>query len=492
MNDWQLPKAGSRIFFVGIGGISMSGLAELAQADGFVIAGSDRHLTQRTAHLAAKGIQLYEGHSANWIDRFQPDLLVHTAAVHADNPEWQRALEQGIPVIDRASFLGLINRTYPRVINISGTHGKTTTTALCALMLIEADLDPAVHLGAELRQFHGTVRTSQKREIMVSEACEYMNSFLRFHSTTAAVLNIDYDHVDCFADLDDVVRSFTAFTDRLPDEGLLIMPDFDRQVMRMLEALSLKRQEQKRSLPRLVFFGIEDTAAEQALVDLPLAIDISATYNGRDLHYQQGMPCFTLCYQGEPVCQIQMRVPGRHNVANALAAAACAHQNGADFTSIGRVLNSFQGAEGRFTDVGQYQGARVIADYAHHPAAARVTFAAANLLPHRHLWVVFQPLTFSRTKVLFDDYVAALKDSEAIIFSEIYSDRESQPMQVSARKLADRINELGGHAWFAEKPDQIRQWLNERAGPEDVILVMGPENIRDFADQLTGRTSHLQ
>lgn len=472
-------RAGSRIFFVGIGGISMSGLAEIAQADGYVVAGSDRNLNHRTQFIAARGITVRQGHDAAWIDQFEPDLVVHTAAVHDDNPELQRSRERGITVIDRARFLGWLNRSYNRVVNIAGTHGKTTTTAICALILIEAGLDPTVHLGAELRQFHGTVRNGKNRDLMVSEACEYMNSFLQFYSTTAAVLNIDYDHVDCFSSLDAVIEAFSTFSAALPAEGLLVIPDFDPNVAAMLDRL----RRSDRPMPRLATFGFDDSPPDS---DRPVP-----TYQCRGLSYEGGLPRFEIWHDGRCRCHIRLQVPGRHNVANALAAVACAHQNGADFAAAETVLNRYQGAEGRFTEVGRYRGARVIADYAHHPAAARVTLAAARLLDHRHLWVVFQPLTFSRVKVLFDDYVDALKGSEQIIFSEIYSDREKNTGEVSSRMLVERINALGGQAWFGENFDQIRQWLDDRAGAEDVILVMGPENIRDFADELTGRTNHL-
>ena len=197
-NDWSLNPGISRIFFVGIGGISMSGLAEIARNIGHEVAGSDQNPSARTEYLIHLGIPVIAGHRAERIDAFKPGLVVYTAAVHDDNPELIRARELGIRTISRAAFLGWLNRRFSRVVNIAGTHGKTTTTALCSLILIEAGVDPTVHLGAELIQFHGTIRLGRTGEVMVSEACEYMRSFLKFYSTTAAILNIDYDHVDCY------------------------------------------------------------------------------------------------------------------------------------------------------------------------------------------------------------------------------------------------------------------------------------------------------
>ncbi len=486
MADWLELDEGARLFFVGIGGISMSGLAVMAQSDGYIVAGSDRNPGYHTEDLARRGIRTFAGHKADWIDSFQPNLVIHTAAVQKDNPELVRARQLGIPIMDRASFLGQLNRTYQKVINIAGTHGKTTTTAICALIMVEAGLDPAVHLGAELRQFGGTVRTSSSNSLMVSEACEYMNSYLKFYSTTAAVLNIEYDHVDCFANLEEVIESFTTFANLLAPEACLVVPTGDPATGRMLQDLQAIREKAGVPLPRLAGFSIEGDKNH-----LPPALQLADLYEVRNLSFEQGRPQFEIWHNKEPVCQAGMKIGGRHNVQNAVAAVACAHQNGADFISAARVLTSFQGAEGRFTDIGSFQGARVIADYAHHPAAAKLTLAGASLLPHRQLLVVFEPLTYSRTRVLFDDYVAALKDSEQIIFAEIYSDREIDPGDISSRMLAEKINELGGRAWFGQDLASIKDWLSDRAGPGDIVLVMGPENIRNFADTLTGRQNHL-
>lgn len=480
-HEWQLLQPGSRIFFVGIGGISMSGLAEIALAAGHKVGGSDKNPTYRTDYLANQGMTIFKGHQSDWIDQFQPDLVIHTAAVHEDNPELVRARALLIRTIDRATFLGWLNRSFEQVINIAGTHGKTTTTAICSLILTQSGMDPTVHLGAELEQFHGTVRLGQPGKLMVSEACEYMNSFHRFHSTTAAILNIDFDHVDCFPNLEDVIHAFAIFAHALPDGAYLIVPDFDENVRMMLDHLADMRRAENRTMPQVVFFG-EEKAGFASQPD----------FCCRNLVFQNGMPIFDVWFRDQFYARIRLNIPGRHNMYDALAAIACAHFNGASPEAAEMVLNSFHGAEGRFTDVGTYHGARVIADYAHHPAAARATLAAAANIPHRHTWVVFQPLTFSRTKVLFQDFVDALKDCDLVIFSEIYSDREVNPGDISSRNIADRICLLGGRAIFAENFQQIRDKLDEIVEPEDLILVLGPENIREFADHLTGRRNMLE
>ena len=480
-HEWQMLQAGSRIFFVGIGGISMSGLAEIAKASGHIVGGSDRNPTYRTDYLANQGIAIFKGHRPDWIDQFLPDLVVHTAAVHEDNPELVRAYSLKIRTIDRATFLGWLNRSFDRVVNIAGTHGKTTTTAICSLILIKSGLDPTVHLGAELEQFHGTVHLGQPGKLMVSEACEYMNSFHRFYSTTAAILNIDFDHVDCFPGLDDVIHAFAVFANELPEGAFLIVPDFDANVQSMLAKLAEMRRAESRSMPQVVFFGEEKPGSDR-----------QPDFYCRNLVFKSGMPSFEVWHHDQFYGQINLSIPGRHNMTDALAAIACAHFNGATPEAAVEVLNSFHGAEGRFTDVGYYRGARVIADYAHHPAAARATLAAAANIPHQHTWVVFQPLTFSRTKVLFNDFVDVLKDCELVIFSEIYSDRETNLGDISSRQVAERIRDIGGNAVFAGDFQEIREKLDEIVHPGDLILILGPENIREFANQLTGRHNILE
>ncbi len=475
-------QKGARIYFIGIGGISMSGLAEIAQAAGFIVGGSDRHLSPRTEYLASRGILVHAGHQAEQIAAFAPDLVVHTAAIPADNVELLAAKAQGIQTIDRAAFLGWLNRTFAQVINIAGTHGKTTTTAMCALLLIEAGQDPTVHLGAELAQFRTTVRLGQPGHLMVSEACEYQNSFLQFYSTTAAILNIDFDHVDCFADLDAVIDVFATFADQLPAGGRLVIPAFDANVKAMVTRLASRRTASGDKMPELIWFGGETDQASAGR---------APEWQYRNLCFADGLPRFDVYHQDQFYCHLDLKIPGQHNVVNALAAIASAHLSGSTPEAAASVLNAFQGAEGRFTETGYYRGARVVADYAHHPAAARATLAAAAHIPHGHTWVVFQPLTYSRTRILFDDFVSALKDCEWVIFAEIFSDREVNRGDISSRQLADRINELGGHAEFAESFAQIKARLDEKVNPGDLILVLGPEDIRSLADQLTGRTHHV-
>ena len=415
---------------------------------------------------------------------------MHTAAVHADNPELLRSRELGLRVVDRAAFLGWLTEDFPAVVNISGTHGKTTTTALCSLMLIEAGLDPTVHLGAELEGFHGSVRigADASEGILVSEACEYTGSFLKSKSTTAAVLNIDYDHVDYFPDIDHTIDTFATFADGLPEDGHLVVPAFDPNVRTMLDRLARKRSEEGRRMPEVVFFGLgpgsDDLTPSSPAGPTGTTADVPLAFSCAALTYPGGFPEFDILRDGRFFAHAAMLVPGDHNILNALAAAACAERNGVPGPIVGSVLSTYRGAEGRFSIKGTYRGATVVADYAHHPAAARATLRAAARIPHGHTWVVFQPLTYSRTRVLFQDFVDALAPCESVIFAEIFSDRETDPGDISSRMLAEAVNRAGGHAEFGEDFDDIQRRLDVVVRPGDMILILGPEDIRSLADRL--------
>ena len=448
----------------------MAGLAELALAHGCSVAGSDLLDGPRTQRLSRLGATVWTGHDARRIDAFQPDLVVYTAAIPEDNPERKRTREKSIPSCTRAAFLGAINREYEQVINIAGTHGKTTTTAMCASILLQSGLDPTVHLGADVPALDASVRVGKPGGIMVSEACEYQRSFLSFYSTTAAILNIDFDHVDCFRDIDDVIDVFACFAGLIPEDGTLILPAFDAHVADMLQRM----RQGDRPLPRLVTFGQPEDTLDGKSPDVVC----------RNIRITDGYPSFDVWIRGTLFTSIQLRVPGEHNIMNALAAIACAQENGATAHGASTALNAFTGAEGRFDIRGSWHGATVVSDYAHHPSAARATLRAAQSYPHKDLWVVFQPLTYSRTRVLFDDFVDALLPAPFTIFAEIFSDRDRGDGTVSSRYLADAINENGGTAVFADDFNGILELLAPRVHSGDLILVLGPEDIRQFADWL--------
>ncbi len=456
-------KSDARIYFVGVGGISMSGLALLTQGYGFTVGGSDNHPSERTEMLRGKGIAIYNNQEAGNIDDFNPDYIVKTAAILPHNKELARALEKDIPVFDRSEFLGIMTNSYKNVINISGTHGKTTTTSMTAMMLIEAGLDPAVHLGAPFDGIGGgSVRQSDSKELLVSEACEFKRSFLEFRSTTAAITNIDHDHVDCYPTIEDVIDVFAKFIDKVDEDGYLVVTGTDENIRKSI-ALAAKK-------PKVI------TCAAQ---------DGDYDFKALNIEYKDGLPSFDIIAVGEKIGRVQLKVPGAHNISNALIAAACAYLNGAGADAIIRALNEFGGADGRFTVKGTYKGAEVVVDYAHHPTAAKVTIDAALHCPHNHILTVFQPLTFNRVDALFDEYVEALLPCEKILFSEIFTDREViHEGMVSSRDIAEAINKKGGNAEFFKDKEDLKKRIDELVLPGDIILILGPEDIRELGSEL--------
>ena len=457
-------KKDARIYFVGIGGISMSGLAQLARGYGFTVGGSDNHPSERTESLAEQGIEIYNSQESENIDDFAPDYIVKTAAILPHNKELARALEKDITVFDRSEFLGIITNTYKNVINISGTHGKTTTTSMTSMMLIEEGLDPTVHLGAPYDGIGGTIRQGGGKDLLVSEACEFKRSFLEFRSTTAAITNIDHDHVDCYPTLQDVIDVFAEFIMKIDDGGNLVVTATDKNIMKSIEQAKAAGKD----------FKVITCASEDGGYD----------FKALNITYEEGLPAFDLIIMGENAGRVSLRVPGGHNISNALIASACAYLNGASSESIIRALNNFGGADGRFTIKGLYKGAEVVVDYAHHPTAAKVTIDAAMHMPHKNVLVVFQPLTFNRVKLLFDEYVEALLPCKKILFSEIFSDREINDGTISSKDIADAINAKGGDAeFYADKKDLVSR-IDELINPGDMILILGPEDIRELGSEL--------
>ncbi len=472
LNDIQ---KGARIYFIGIGGISMNGLARLAKHAGFVVGGSDNHPSERTEILKEQGITVYNSQIAANIDDFKPDYLVKTAAILPHNEEVRRATELNLQIFDRAEFLGAFTRSFKNVINVSGTHGKTTTTSMISLMMIDAGLDPTVHLGADLDIFNGTVRAGSK-DLLVSEACEFNRSFLNFSSTTAVITNIDHDHVDCYPTIDDVIDVFARFIRLVDDDGYVVVSGHDKNIASALVEAKEYFGKTGRTFPKIVTCASDDKICAMT--------GRQADFYADNIVFEEGLPSFDIVIYGKERISVKLNIPGRHNIANALNAAAAAYLNGASSDAIKSALLSFGGADGRYTVKGKYKGCDVVVDYAHHPTAARATIEAASNMPHNDILVVFQPLTFNRTKLLFEDYVTSLLPCKKVLFAEIFSDRESDTLGMSSRMIADEINKRGGDAEFFENREDLKKRIDELIRPGDIILILGPEDIRTLGDEL--------
>ena len=466
---------GARIYFIGIGGISMNGLARLAKHAGFVVGGSDNHPSERTAILEEQGIKIYNSQIAANIDDFKPDYLVKTAAILPHNEEVKRATELDLQIFDRAEFLGAFTRTYKNVINVSGTHGKTTTTSMVSLMLLDEGLDPTVHLGADLDIFGGTIRTGS-HDLLVSEACEFNRSFLNFSSTTAVITNIDHDHVDCYPTIEDVIDVFARFIRLVNDNGYVVVSGHDKNIAKSVKEAKEFFAGAGRKLPQIVACATDKEVCE--------VTGRTADFIADNIVFNNGLPEFDIVVKDEGSVRVSLKIPGSHNIANALNAAAAAYLNGASLGSIKTALDNFGGADGRYTVKGKYKGCDVVVDYAHHPTAARATIEAASNMPHGDILVVFQPLTFNRTKLLFEDYVTSLLPCKKVLFAEIFSDRESDTLGMSSRLISEEINKRGGDTEFYEDREELKKRIDELIKPGDIILILGPEDIRSLGDEL--------
>lgn len=443
---------GHKGHLVGIGGVSMSSLAEVLRGMGLVIDGSDMNESNNVRALRAAGISVQLGHAA---ENLAPDaeFVVRTAAVHDDNPEIAEARRRGIPVYERTQAWGAISSDYPNALCISGTHGKTTTTSMCTHILMAADRDPTVMIGGTLPLLNAGHRVGHGNTI-VMEACEYYNSFLSFHPTVAVVLNIGADHLDFFKDLEDVKRSFRLFAERVPENGWIVMNADDENSRAALEGLD------RRTLRFGLTAGADVTAANIEFI-------------GASSH-------FDILYHGELFTDVTLHVPGLHNVKNALAATAAAICLGVSPIAVKYGLAGFNGAGRRFEFKGKFNGADVYDDYAHHPAELKALLDAVEQLGYTRTILVFQPHTYSRTAALFDDFVEQLRRPDKLMLAEIFAAREKNTIGISSRKLADEVD----GAVFCPGFDELEQRLRAMAQPGDIILTVGAGDVFKLGEKL--------
>lgn len=443
------------IHMIGIDGISMSGLAEILINLGYQVSGSDIKSSHKTKKLESLGAKIYISHSEDNVTN--PDLVVYSTAIKENNPEVVKAKKKMIPVIDRATLLGEIMKRYPYSIAVSGTHGKTTTTSMISSIMIESDLNPTVHIGAELESIGGTTRIGGNR-YFVAEACEYYGNFLKFHPYLAVILNIEFDHADYFRDIHHVKDTFYKFASLVPKDGYLIACVDDQNVRPLLDRVSCNR----------ITFGINSRGA---------------MWSAGNIEFDDmGCASFTLLLKGEELTGIKLSVPGTHNVNNALAAIATCYTMGCDLANIKSALANFTGAHRRFELKGIVNGVKVIDDYAHHPSEIRATLKAAKNSEHMKIWCVFQPHTYTRTKHLLDEFSLSFNDADMVIVSDIYAAREADDGKIHSRMLVDKINANGKKAVYIPSFDDIVEYLKERVSPGDMIITMGAGNIDKVGD----------
>ena len=446
---------GRRAHLVGIGGVSMSPLAEVLHGAGMVITGSDMRESPAVEHLRSLGIPVSIGHRAENLG--EAELVIRTAAVHDSNPEISAAHAQGVPVFERAQAWGAIMRGYQHALCISGTHGKTTTTSMCTHIIMAAGLDPTVMIGGTLPLLGAGHRVG-KGDTIILESCEYCNSFLSFFPTIAVILNIEADHLDFFKDLEDVERSFRRFADLVPEGGRIIA---NRDGANTMATLAGETRP-------VTTFGLEEG-------------DVHAA----GLTWEKGLPAFDVVCRGEVYAHVSLKVPGLHNVKNALAAAASAMALGVPGEAVERGLAQFRGAGRRFEHKGSFHGAEVYDDYAHHPGELEALLDTARSLGYERVVCAFQPHTYTRTAALFDDFVEVLKKPDVTLLAEIFAAREDNESGISSRDLAERIP---GARYFATLPE-VTAALRELARPGDLILTVGAGDVYTVGEALVAGAS---
>lgn len=444
---------------VGIGGVGLSAVAEVLLSKGYTISGSDMKENEHTDRLKADGAHIYIGHSAEQVDG--ADLVVYSAAVSHENPELAAAAARGIPIASRAEVLGLLMRGHAKSIAIAGTHGKTTTTSMVSLILEHSHLSPTILIGGSLSEFGGNVKVGSG-DYFVTEACEYMDNFLSLAPRIEIILNIDSDHLDYFKDIDHIVRSFEKFAALVPNDGTVIAYSANPFVNTIIKDLPCN----------VITFGFNE----------------KCDYYAKNIIFNTlGMPSFDLCADGAVLRHLQLSVPGEHNIANALAAAACCHTMGVELSTIAETLEAFTGTDRRFDVIGTTKsGVCVVDDYAHHPTEIRATLKASGNIPHNKIWCLFQPHTYTRTLALFDQFADAFNDADKVILTDIYAAREKNIYKVSSKELAAEIKRThpSKEVYYIAGFNEIASFVTDNAEKGDLVITMGAGDIYKVAELL--------
>ncbi len=446
----------SHVHFIGIGGISMSGLAEILLENGYRVSGSDMKSSTILKKLENKGAVVSIGHSKDNIG--DADLIVYTDAISKDNPELLEAYEKNITTVDRGTFLGQLMKLYKNSIAVSGTHGKTTTTGMMSVIFNNSSLDPTILLGGELDQIGGNVKIGNG-EVLLTEACEYKGNILKFYATIGVILNIDEDHLDYYQDLNHIINTFSDFVKLIPEEGHIVANSDDENVKKAVE----------NSRCKVITFGIDNEADYKAT---------HITFNER------GLPSFKLIVNNREVYDISLSTIGIHNVYNALAAIAVANICGVSMDCIIDSIAKYTGTHRRQEYKGTLEGATVIDDYAHHPTAVKATLAALRNSSNGRIICAFQPHTYTRTKALLKEFADSFYDADKVIIADIYAAREKDTGVIHSRDLANELVKNGVDAEYLGTFEEIGNYIKDNASEGDIIVTMGAGDIYTVGEML--------
>lgn len=447
----NLSNNNQHIHFIGIGGISMSGLAEILNYEGFTITGSDIKESGITDSLRAQGIKVSIGQKAENIED-GTDLVVYTAAVKHDNPEMLAAEAKGITVIERATLLGAIMDRYKNSIAVSGTHGKTTTTSMISEIIMAAKLDPTITVGGILQSINGNIRLGSS-DYFIAEACEYFDSFLHFKPYVGVILTVDADHLDYFKNLENIRHSFHKFAGNIADNGTLVINTAVDNYKELTDGIKAK----------VVTYSSTDSNADISATNLTVT--------------EKGAYHFDIVRNGKPECHVALKVPGKHNVDNALAAFAAAKAFDVDNSAIVAGLESYTGTDRRFQYKGKFNGVTVIDDYAHHPTEIKATLAAAKNIEKNKLWCIFQPHTYSRTYNLINEFSTAFENADKIIVADIYAAREKDTGLINSKQLAEHIRASGKDAEYVGDFEAIKDYVRKNCSEGDLLITMGAGDV---------------
>lgn len=461
----DILKGKKHIHFIGIGGSGMYPLAQILHSDGYYLTGSDNNETETLEAVRKMGIPVFLGQKAQNIEG--ADLIVHTAAIMADNPELIAAKASGVTVLERSSLLGIITSWYDNAICVSGTHGKTTTTSMITQILYTAKVDLSAFIGGKLPCIGGS-GLAGKSDIMICEACEFVDTFLKLYPDCAVILNIDEDHLDYFKNLDNIIKSFHKFSE-MATKSLIVNGD-DQNTLKAIEGISGKE---------IITFGL----------------DSKNDYYAKDITKISGMETeYTLMHKKEVLGKIKLHVAGMHNIMNSLAAVASAFYAGASFEDIKQGLSDFRGAGRRFELIGKARGVTIADDYAHHPTELSVTLQASMEMGYNRVWAVFQPFTFSRTAMLLDDFIKALSIPDIAILTDIMGSREKNTYNIYTRNLGEKIKEC---VFFPqdesteytderkyENFNQVCDYVCENAEDGDLVITLGCGDVYKVAKMI--------
>ena len=441
----------NHIYFIGIGGISMSALAEIMLEEGIKVSGSDRSDSKIIKKLQTSGADIHIRHDEKNISG-DIDLLVYTSAISDDNPELLRAKELNIEIMDRAEFLGAVMKNYNHAICVSGTHGKTTTTGMLSSVLIETDLAPTIFLGGEMDSLGGNLLHGSY-ELLLTEACEYKRNFLKFNPTMEVVINIEEDHLDYYKDLNDIESAFVEYAEKLPPDGHLIVNEAYRHLFNNIKC-------------NIVTFGL----------------DKGDYYAGNIKLIPE--PSYTLMQGDKEVAEINLKVLGEHNILNSLAACAACLSLGIEAETVTKGLYDFKGTHRRYEYKGELKGALVIDDYAHHPSEMRATLKTARSYAEGRIITVFQPHTYTRTIKLLDGFAEALSMSDEAILVDIYAAREIDKGVIHSKDIINKMKNYSKKGIYAESFREAADIVSSMSKKGDIIITMGAGNVVDIADLL--------